>query len=206
MRRSNSVSNLCFRPGLAGAFPTTFGKIAASSLLGPGALDVAGFIQVANLYGVHSAAPREKYTIDLVFSGFSAHDVDLLMVRIQKAAGLNVIYKLLRFIIFGFQLRERFPQLDGKRADARMPLLFCVTLGACLQACRVGILFVFLFFVATFKLLGSDPSLVAAHVWEAHCIGMQEDSLAPLAVLDHLLGLLVIELRNNRRAESGRHV
>mmetsp|Transcript_37253 Transcript_37253/g.115959 ORF Transcript_37253/g.115959 Transcript_37253/m.115959 type:complete len:204 (-) Transcript_37253:360-971(-) len=35
---------------------------------------------------------------------------------------------------------------------------------------------------------------------------MEEGALAPAAVLDHLLGLLVVELRHDRRAQRGRHV
>lgn len=46
----------------------------------------------------------------------------------------------------------------------------------------------------SFRFIGTNPSRGTTHIWKADCVGVQENSLAPFAVLDHLLWLLVIKL------------
>lgn len=171
---------------LALAFPSG-AKVATRPLLGPGAVDVTGLVQVANLYGVDLAAPWEEYAVDLILPCGSAHHMDLLVILVQEAASYDGVAKDCCRIIFGLQLLEGVAEFHGERTNAGVELLLRVACSAIQHPSRVHYATVVFFCCFGTILVGPDPSFFTTHIWETDSVGMQEDALTPSPVLHHLL-------------------
>lgn len=68
-----------------------------------------------------------------------------------------------------------------------MPFLLAVALIALYKAISAN------FHVLAFLFVGANPSGITANVRETDRVSVKEGSLAPAAILDHLLGVLVIK-------------
>lgn len=116
--------------------------------------------------------------------------MNLLVFLVQEATGRDGLAQGSGLLVLGLQLHERIAELDGERANAAMPLLLSVTFVALQQPALVN----FIVAISTGGFVGPNPPGIATHIRETNRVGVQEGSLAPPAVLNHLLGLLVVEL------------
>lgn len=146
--------------------------------------------QVAYLDRIHLATPREEDVINELSTLLRAFTMHFLVswvdeTRIQAALQHRVGLHALQLVFPGFQILHHLSQFVGERTNAAMPFLLSIL--------HSEFFFIIFFTFTIFVVVIIDSS----HIWKSNCIGVQEDTIAPPSVLDHLLGFLVVELRDN---------
>lgn len=146
--------------------------------------------QVTHLDGIHLATPREEDVINELSPLLRAFTMDFLVpwvdeTRIQAALQHRVGLHALQLFFPGFQILHHLSKFVGERTNAAMPFLLSIL--------HSEFFFIVFFTFTIFVIVIIDSS----HIWKSNCIGVQEYTITPAPVLDHLLGFLVVEFRDN---------